>query len=102
MILLASKVALPHRGVRMLFSLLAYFSTISTFSLSRGDILYAHSFEEILIVIAYSLAGLLVPKSKNSRIGDTEIEVHNLKIVGKDPARYIAKQASPLLVHGIA
>lgn len=104
-VLLALIVALPLLGVRMLFSLLAYFSTISTFSPTSGNVLvraFMSILEEILIVIAYSLAGLLVPKSRNSRIGDAEMEVQNVEMIGKGPAHYVPQQASPIMVHGIA
>ena len=55
---------------------------------------------DILIAIVYSLAGLLTPKNRNSRIGDTGMEVHILEMIGKD--QRVMLQASQVVVHGIA
>ena len=77
-VLLALIVALPLLGVRLLFSILAYFSTIPTFSLTRGNVLvraFMANVEEILIVIGYTLAGLLVPVYCDAARGNTEIEL---------------------------
>ncbi len=83
--LLALIVALPLLGVRILFGLLAYFSTISTFSPTNGNILvrvFMAVLEEILIVIAYTLAGILVPKYSDARTGDVETEVQHRETRG--------------------
>lgn len=77
-ILLALILALPLLGVRLLFSILAYFSTISTFSPTGGNVLvkvFMASLEEILIVIGYTLAGILVPVYYDTTRGDTETEL---------------------------
>ena len=77
-VLLALIVALPLLGVRLLFSILVYFSTISTFSLTTGNVLvraFMANLEEILIVIGYTLAGILVPMYCDATRGNTEIEL---------------------------
>lgn len=59
--------ALPLLAVRILWSLLAYFSHTSTFSIvgtSSGDVVVRAMMailEEFLIVIAYTIVGLMVP-----------------------------------------
>ena len=76
-ILFALIVALPLLGVRLVFSFLAYFSSISTFSPTNGNIFvraFMTNFEEALIVIGYTLAGILVPVYRDTRKGITEIE----------------------------
>lgn len=91
--------ALPLLGVRILFSLLAYFSTISTFSPTSGNVLlraFMSILEEILIVIAYILAGILMPKYSDARMGDVGIEVHNLE------TRFAPQQGPRVMVQGSA
>ena len=77
-VLLALIVALPLLGVRILFSLLAYFSTISTFSPTKGSV-FVRAFmailEEVLIVVAYTLAGILVPNNVVAAMDDTRNEL---------------------------
>ena len=83
-------VSLPLLGVRILFSLLAYFSTISTFSPINGNVLvraFMSILEEILIVIAYALAGILVPKYGNAKVGDPEMEIQDPRMRVKEPVR---------------
>ena len=75
-VLLALIIALPLLGVRLLFSILEYFSTISTFSPTRGNVLvraFMANLEEILIVIGYTLAGILVPVYCDAPRANTEI-----------------------------
>ena len=63
-VLFALIVALPLLGVRLLFSILEYFSTISTFSPTRGNVVVRAlmaTLEETIIVIGYTSAGILVP-----------------------------------------
>lgn len=99
-VLLALIVALPLLGVRILFSLLAYFSTISLFSPINGNVLvraFMAILEEVLIVIAYTLAGILVPKYGDARKGDTEIENQYLETRVSEPARH-ALQHGPRAV----
>ena len=77
-VLLALAVALPLLGVRLLFSFLAYFSTIPTFSLTSGNVLvraFMANLEEILIVIGYTLAGILVPVYCDAIRDNPEIEL---------------------------
>ena len=77
-ILLALIVALPFLAVRILFGLLAYFSTFSTFSPSDGSVLvraFMAILEEILVVISYTRAGILVTRYGDARVGDTDVEV---------------------------
>lgn len=104
-ILLALIVALPLLGVRILFSLLAYFSTISTFSPSNGNI-FVRAFmailEEILIVIAYTSAGILTPKYSDARVGDSEMEVQHQKERVSEPARHAPQQGPRVMVRGSA
>lgn len=90
-VLLAVIAALPLLGVRILFALLAYFSTISTFSLFNGSVLvraFMAILEEILIVIAYTLAGVLVPKHSEARRGDVEVRFQHPKPRVSQPAPY--------------
>ena len=91
MILLSSKVALPHLGVH--YALQSPRAHLDNFDIlpkqRRYSVRASMSILEILIVIADSLVGLLMPKNRNSKIGDTEMEVHNLRMIGKDPARYV-------------
>ncbi|CAD6572300.1 MAG: hypothetical protein ASARMPRED_005229 [Alectoria sarmentosa] len=99
-VLAALIVALPLLGVRVLFSLLAYFSTISTFSPTGGNVLVRALMailEEILIVIAYTLAGILMPKHGDARTGDTEFEVEHLESTKGRPTRH-APHHSPRVV----
>ena len=94
-ILLALTVALPLLGVRIFFSLLAYFSTISTFSPTHGDTFvraFMATLEEILIVIAYTSAGILVPKYRDARMGDAEFEVQHLETGVSKPSRHDPQQ----------
>ena len=77
-VLLALIVALPLLRVRLLFSILEYFTKISTFSPTRGNVLvraFMASLEEIVIVIGYTLAGILVPMSRDATTGNTELGV---------------------------
>ena len=102
-ILFALIVALPLLGVRILFSLLAYFSTISTFSPTNGNVLvraFMGILEEILIVIAYTLAGILVPKYSDARKGDNEIEIQRLEERVNEPGRNAPQQNTQVLVRG--
>ena len=104
-VLAALILALPLLGVRILFSLLAYFSTISTFSPTNGNVLvraFMAVLEEILIVITYTLAGLLVPKYSDARIGDTEMENQRLETKVREPARFAPQQDPRVLVRGSA
>lgn len=76
-VLLALIFALPFLGVRLLFSILEYFSTISTFSPIGGNVLvraFMANLEEILIVMGYTLAGILVPVCCDATRSNTEIE----------------------------
>lgn len=104
-VLLALVVALPLLGVRILFSLLAYFSTISTFSPTNGNVLVRACMailEEILTVIAYTLAGILVPKHGNARIGNTEFETEHLENRKSQPARHGAHHSTRVAIQGSA
>ena len=83
--------ALPLLGVRILFSLLAYFSTISTFSPLNGNILvraFMSTLEEILVVIAYALAGIMVSKYDNATMRDPEMEIQYPKTRVNEQTRY--------------
>ncbi|KAF6233117.1 hypothetical protein HO173_008661 [Letharia columbiana] len=100
-VLSALIVALPLLGVRILFSLLAYFSTISTFSPINGNVLvraFMAIFEEILIVIVYTLAGILVPKFGNAKMDDTNFEIQHLETRASTPARHAPQQGSRVVV----
>lgn len=102
-VLFALILALPLLGVRILFSLLAYFSTISTFSPTNGNVLvraFMAILEEILIVIAYTLAGILVPKYSDARMGDSEMEIQRLEKRVSEPARNAPRQDPRVLVRG--
>ena len=82
-ILLALIVAMPLLAVRILFALLAYFSTISAFSPFDGNMVvrvFMGILEELVIVIAYTLAGLLVPKYGVARVDDTEMDLQHREI----------------------
>ena len=97
-ILLALIVALPLLAARILFGLLAYFSTISTFSLANGNVLvraFMAVLEEILIVIAYTLAGILVPKHSDVKTGNIDIGVQNLERGARTPAPHAPQQYVP-------
>ena len=88
-VLLALAVALPLLGVRLLFSFLAYFSTNPTFSLTRGNVLvraFMANLEEILIVIGYTLAGILVPVYYDATRGNPEIELQREERTETRPA----------------
>lgn len=90
-VLLAVIAALPLLGVRILFALLAYFSKISTFSLFNGSVLvraFMAVLEEILIVIAYTLAGISVPKHSDARMGDIEVRFQRPKTRASKPVPY--------------
>lgn len=100
-VLSALIVALPFLGVRILFSLLAYFSAISTFSPINGNVLvraFMAIFEEILIVIVYTLAGILVPKFGNAKMDDTNFEIQHLETRASTPARHAPQQGSRVVV----
>lgn len=104
-VLSALMVALPLLGVRILFSLLAYFSKLSTFSPTSGNVLvraFMAILEEILIVIAYTLAGILVPKYDDARIGDTEYQVQHLETANSKPARHAPQQNPRVVVRASA
>ena len=77
-VLSALIIALPLLGVRLAFSFLEYFSTISTFSPTKGNVFvrgFMANLEETLIVIGYILAGILAPVYRDEvGKGDTEIE----------------------------
>ena len=93
-VLLALILALPLLGTRILFGLLAYFSTISTFSPTKGSVLvrvFMAILEEILIVIAYTLAGILVPASGGARNNDREIETQNWETRMNKPAPHVSQ-----------
>lgn len=95
--------ALPLLGVRILFSLLAYFSTISTFSPTNGNVLvraFMSALEEMLVVIAYALAGLAVAKYDNARTGDPEMEIQHPKTRVNEPIQYAPQQARRVVVRG--
>ena len=104
-ILFALIVALPLLGVRILFGLLAYFSTISTFSPTNGNVLvraFMAILEEILIVIVYTFAGILVPKYGDARMGDREMDFSiSATRVGK-PVPRAPQQGSRVIVRGSA
>ena len=88
-VLLALTVALPLLGTRILFGLLAYFSTISNFSPTKGNVLvrvFMAVLEEFLIVIAYTLAGILVPAYGGARNNDREIATQHGRTRMSKPA----------------
>ena len=63
-ILAAVLLALPLIAPRLVWSLLAYFSHISTFNTFNGDIVvraFMSILEEFLIIILYTVVGLMVP-----------------------------------------
>ena len=95
--------ALPLLGVRILFSLLAYFSTISTFSPTHGNVLvraFMSALEEMLVVIAYALAGILVAKYDNARMGDPEKRIQHPRMRVNEPIQYAPQQAPRVVVRG--
>lgn len=90
-VIYALRVALPLLGVRILYSLLAYFSTISVFSPLNGNIFvraFMSTLEEILVVIAYAVAGIMVSQYDNARMRDPEMEIRYPKTRVNEPARY--------------
>jgi len=100
-VLAALIIALPLLGVRILFSLLAYFSTISTFSPTTGSVIvraFMAILEEILIVIAYTLVGIMAPRYGDA-MRDTEMESQPLETKMREPAR---QQGPRVLVRGRA
>ena len=87
-VLLALIVALPLLGVRLLFSILEYFSTISTFSPTRGNVLVRAlmaNLEEIVIVVGYTLAGILVPLCHDATRGNKALGVERGERKGTRP-----------------
>ena len=77
-VLSALIIALPLLGVRLCFSFLEYFSTISDFSPTSGDVLVRGlmaNLEEVLVVIGYILAGMVVPVSRENVVGKGEAEI---------------------------
>lgn len=96
-------VALPLLGVRIIFGVLEYFSTISTFSPLNGNILvraFMSTLEEILVVIAYALAGIMVAKFDSARVRDPEMEIEHPKTRVNEPARYAPQQAPRVVPRG--
>ena len=90
-VLVALRVALPLLGIRIVYSLIAYFSTISAFSPLNGNIFvraFMSILEEILVVIAYAVAGIMVSKYDNARMLDPEMEIQHPKTRVNEPARY--------------
>lgn len=64
-ILVAVLAALPLLAVRFLWTMLAYFSDFKDFQIYGGSVIvraFISTLEEMLIVIAYTIVGLMIPK----------------------------------------
>lgn len=64
-ILVVVLAALPLLAVRFLWVLLAYFSNFKDFQIYGGSVIvrsFMSNLEEMLIVIAYTIVGLMIPK----------------------------------------
>ena len=74
-ILVVVLAALPLLAVRFIWTLLAYFSDIQTFAIMGGSIVarvLMATLEEFLIVIAFTVIGLMVPRYMYMDAYDTE------------------------------
>ena len=74
-ILVVVLAALPLLAVRLIWTLLAYFSEIQTFAIIGGSIvarILMATLEEFLIVIAFTVVGFMVPRYTYTDAYDTE------------------------------
>ena len=97
-LLLALMAALPLLGLRILYSLLAYFSTISTFSATDGSVVvraFMAVLEEMLIVVGYASVGILVPADRDAREGGVELGARGPKTGAGRPVQDVPRPGVP-------
>ena len=82
-ILVVVLAALPLLAVRFLWTLLAYFSNLSDFQVYGGSVMvraFMSTLEEMVIVIAYTVVGLMIPKDTDSRDAELQRPLHGMKM----------------------
>ena len=82
-ILVAVLAALPLLAVRFLWTLLAYFSDFKDFQTYSGSIIvraFMSTLEEMLIVIAYTIVGLMIPKYTGNLDSEAKPSLHGMKM----------------------
>lgn len=84
-LLAAVLIAMPLIAVRIIWSVLAYFTHLEKFNIANGSVVvrgFMSTMEEFLVIIAYTIAGLMVQPQYQSH-WDTEVaaqgnyELHN-------------------------
>ena len=98
-ILAAVLLALPLVIPRLLWSILAYFASIPTFNLITGSIIVRacmSTLEELLIIIMYTVVGLIVPAAYSREQGQKHVE---LEPQDKDGRRDVQMEMPPV-AHG--
>ena len=82
-ILVAVLAALPLLAVRFLWTLLAYFSDFKDFQTYGGSVIvraFMSTLEEMLIVIAYTIVGLMIPKYTGNLDSEAQPSLQGMKM----------------------
>ena len=75
--------ALPLLAVRFLWTLLAYFSNFKDFQTYGGSVIvraFMSTLEEMLIVIAYTIVGLMIPKYTGNLDSEAQPSLQGMKM----------------------
>ncbi len=81
-ILVVVLAALPLLGVRFVWTLLAYFSDFKDFQIYGGSVIvraFMATLEEMLIVIAYTIVGLMIPKYAGIQDPEAQPSLYGMK-----------------------
>ena len=81
-ILVVVLAALPLLAVRFVWTLLAYFSDFKDFQIYGGSVIvraFMATLEEMLIVIAYTIVGLMIPRYTGNQDFEAQSSLHEMK-----------------------
>ena len=84
-ILVVVLAAMPLLAVRFLWTLLAYFSDFKDFQIYGGSVIvrvFMATLEEMLIVIAYTIVSLMIPKYTGNLDPEAQPSLHGMKMEG--------------------
>ena len=82
-ILVVVLAALPLLAVRFVWTLLAYFSDFKDFQIYSGSVIvraFMATLEEMLIVIAYTIVGLMIPKYTGNQDPEAQPSLHGMRM----------------------
>ena len=81
-ILVVVLAALPLLAVRFIWTLLAYFSDFKDFQIYGGSVIvraFMATLEEMLIVIAYTIVGLMIPRYTGNQDSEAQSSLYEMK-----------------------